>query len=430
MKEHKLILDVTQLVHWPGKLTGIPRVMNELAMRYARDGDCVFVVWSRDEQKMYQIDINRSLEKRGQEIAYISNSNVSSEDVNDLRPRLSAYRKHAAKVARKLERAGVPLIGRIRSKASVRIKANYLEVAPRPGDTLFVLWGEQHDELYRNKIKEFGNSGVKLVQISYDMLPLVTPQYSGHSTQSMYEYSKTVFPITSLLLAISRHTERDIKSWLKSMDLNEPRTEVFRLGEDFHMSQPQKPADSVFTESGLKGQDYVLCVGTIEARKNHALLYYTYKLAAQRGDKLPPLVIVGRRGWLTENIYELMTNDPDTKDCFIILENVSDEELSWLYRNCLFNIYPSFYEGWGLPIAESIAYGAPTISSNTSSMPEIAGDLIDYFSPVSTDECLAAIKRLMTPVGLKRAKDSISKYKPTSWDETFEQVDRYVRSIQ
>ena len=99
-----------------------------------------------------------------------------------------------------------------------------------------------------------------------------------------------------------------------------------------------------------------------------------------------------RRGWLSEDIYEVMTHDPQTRATFVFLHDATDEELAWLYRHCEFTVYPSFYEGWGLPIGESLAYGVPCLASRTSSMPEVAGELIPYFSPSSADECLKAIR--------------------------------------
>jgi glycosyltransferase involved in cell wall biosynthesis len=124
-----------------------------------------------------------------------------------------------------------------------------------------------------------------------------------------------------------------------------------------------------------------------------------------------------------------MTTDPETKDKFVILEQASDEELSWLYENCQFSVYPSFYEGWGLPIAESIAHGTPCICSNTSSMPEIAGDLLTYFSPASTDECLQAITGLLKPGALDKAKDRLKDYKPVAWNDTFNSVNARLETL-
>jgi len=138
---------------------------------------------------------------------------------------------------------------------------------------------------------------------------------------------------------------------------------------------------------------------------------------------------VGRRGWKTDDIIDIMKSDPDVSDDIVFMQDASDEELSWFYRNCMFTVYPSFYEGWGLPIAESIAYGKPCISSGTSSMPEVAGALIDYFSPLSTDECLNAITKLLSKKELDSAKKRINRYKITSWDDTYDQVNNAIINL-
>jgi glycosyltransferase involved in cell wall biosynthesis len=124
------------------------------------------------------------------------------------------------------------------------------------------------------------------------------------------------------------------------------------------------------------------------------------------------------------DIYQLMTNDPDTKNKFRFLHNASDDQLSWLYKNALFSIYPSFYEGWGLPIAESLLRGTPCLASETSSMPEIAGELVDYFSPYSPEQIKNKIEAYIDdPEMLKARRKQIKEdYKATTWDTTYKQV--------
>jgi glycosyltransferase involved in cell wall biosynthesis len=202
--------------------------------------------------------------------------------------------------------------------------------------------------------------------------------------------------------------------------------EVFRLGDDFKVAKAIEPTDDVFKAAKLKHDPYMLVVCTIEARKNHALLYYVYKLARARGIDLPKIAIVGRRGWGTEEIYGFMANDPEVKDKIIFLHGKSDEELSWLYNHCLFTIFPSFYEGWGIPIAESIARGVPCLCSNTTSMVEIAEGYVEHFSPASADECLAAIQNMLIPKNLEAARKRTKSYRQVSWDDSFEQVTAYL----
>lgn len=378
---NRLIIDVSELAAWQGHLTGVPRVMDELSGRFTAKEGGVFVSWDSPAGCYRQVDLPTA--------------------------KTSILKKAAQKL--------------------LKSESNPTTVMPHKGDTLFVL-ADWHgsDPAFVDYLAGLKKTGVILAQMSYDLLPIVTPQYSGHATESLTRYTKTIYPLCDIIFAISEHTKQDITNWLKSNKLPVPKIEVIRLGDDFKLAKSSKPAGSYF--SG-EAKDFLLCVGTIEARKNHALLYYVYKLASQRKIELPDLVIVGRRGWKSDDIYEVMTTDPQTKNKFIILEKASDEELSWLYKHCLFSVYPSFYEGWGLPIAESIAHSTPCVCSNTSSMPEVAGDLVSYFSPSSADECLQAITAMLKPGALEEARQKLKTYQPTSWDETFKLVQKQIKAL-
>jgi len=138
---------------------------------------------------------------------------------------------------------------------------------------------------------------------------------------------------------------------------------------------------------------------------------------------------VGRRGYQTESVINIMTNDPEVKDKFVFLFDASDEELSWLYDHCKFTILASFHEGWGIPIAESLARGVPSLCSNTSSMVEIAEGIVGHFSPASSDECLTGIQAWLKPNNLEAARKKTKTYKQFRWDQSFKQVDNYLASL-
>lgn len=423
----RTIIDITELANWEGKLTGVPRVMNELSTRFAEDDTCVFVVWNAFEKQYQIIDLPST---RGSD-------NPPSPEVHQPNSSIRKYARAAA-VTRKLKGKS-----RLVSKALVvpeklarkllvaEPKTKPVQLAsPKKSDVLFVL-ADWHgsDQAFVDYLINLKESGVGLAHMSYDLLPIVTPQYSGHATKSLTNYTKSIYPLCDVIFAISEHTKQDIIKWLKHNRLNVPSIEVIRLGDDFKLAKPQEPTDVQFIKSRKAGQGFILCVGTIEARKNHTLLYYVYKLARQRNITLPDLVVVGRPGWKSEDMYEIMTTDPETKEAFIFLQTATDEELSWLYKNALFSVYPSFYEGWGLPIAESIAHGVPCVCSNTSSMPEIAGDLIPYFSPFSTDECLGAITNMLKPGAISQAKRKIEAYRPVPWDQPFGFIKKLIGEV-
>jgi glycosyltransferase involved in cell wall biosynthesis len=169
----------------------------------------------------------------------------------------------------------------------------------------------------------------------------------------------------------------------------------------------------------------------VEIRKNHTLLYYAAQLARERGVDLPPIVLVGKMGWLAGDIQHIMQHDTYAKEKILVLGGVPDTQLEWLYRNCGFTIYPSFYEGWGLPIAESLCYGKPCLSSNTSSMPEVGGNLVDYFSPYDPAGCLDQIVRYLDKGVLRQKAQAIqTSYRLRTWDDAFADVQQFIASIK
>jgi glycosyltransferase involved in cell wall biosynthesis len=426
MAETRLIIDVTQWVHWQGTLTGIPRVMDEIARRYVENPQAVFVIWNKASEAYVQVDFAATRKIRGNGICYINGDRTTNAS------KMSGAKKLIKKTeSLRVGRSSVAVLKRIKRRITpeqAQAPAANIIVAGKQ-DTLLVLWGEWHDPTFIRGLEDAKSRGATLVQAAMDMLPIVTPQFSGagNAPQTMANYNAHVLPICDLVLSISENTKRDIIAWLKAKKLRVPPVEVIRIGDDLSVMTPQKPKTD---QLRLAAQEpFVLCVGTVEARKNHALLYYVAKLAQSKGITLPKIVIVGRRGWRSDDVYGLISEDPEMKDRLIFLHGMSDEELDWLYSNCLFTVYPSFYEGWGIPIAESVRKGVPVAASNTSSMPEIAGNLIDYFSPFSTDECLETMKRLSDPTYLKKAQQRLLKYKVTSWDDSFQQINTFLKEV-
>lgn len=421
----RLILDITELAQWEGKLTGVPRVISELASRFYQAGDFHFVAWDNVGKSFNAVDFNPE--------ASVDSGSLPSTDQSSPNQQLSGIIGLAKKAEQhsKIARGALSIPKKIRQKSVTRpgVKKQVGTFKILDDDTLFV-FADWHgsDPAFANRLVDLKSRGVALAQISYDLLPIVTPQYSGHATQSFTNYVNKVYPICNLIFSISKNTQQDISNYLSAKGLSVPPIKTFRLGDDFKQVNQSRPKDERFLN--LEDENgFLICVGTIEARKNHTLLYYTYKLAKRRGVHLPKMVIVGRLGWLSSDIYEIMTKDPEVNDDFVFLHNINDEELAYLYGNCMFSVYPSFYEGWGLPIAESIARGVPVVASNSSSMPEIAGELIDYFDPYSPEDCLKAVQELLKPGMLDKAKNRIKAYKLVSWDQTYQEVKESIEDL-
>jgi glycosyltransferase involved in cell wall biosynthesis len=126
--------------------------------------------------------------------------------------------------------------------------------------------------------------------------------------------------------------------------------------------------------------NYWLNVGTIEPRKNQRCLVEAYARYIAAGGAPMPLVLAGGKGWLMDDFKEHLL-ELGIAAQVVMTGFFTDDELIWLYRNCYANLYPSLFEGFGLPVLEGMKFGAPTLTSDTTSIPEVAGDAAILLNP-------------------------------------------------
>jgi glycosyltransferase involved in cell wall biosynthesis len=136
-----------------------------------------------------------------------------------------------------------------------------------------------------------------------------------------------------------------------------------------------------------------LNVGVLEPRKNQKGLIRAYALLKANLGGTLPLVIAGGKGWLMEDFEKELASRGLQQDVFL-LGYVDNEALQWLYQNCFAFIYPSLFEGFGLPVLEAMTFGAPIIASGVSSLPEIVGQAGILVDPFNTEEIFQAMRRL------------------------------------
>lgn len=175
-----------------------------------------------------------------------------------------------------------------------------------------------------------------------------------------------------------------------------------------------------------RGKPYVLSVGTLQPRKNYTRLIRAFARLVGNPQSLPPnsalrehlqLVIAGGRGWMYEEIFETVSR-LNLQDRVLLLDFVADEDLPALYAEALLFVYPSLYEGFGLPVAEAMACGTPVVCSNTSSLPEVAGDAALYFDPRDVDDIARTLHRALTDTTLRDTLHArgFAQVKPFTWD--------------
>jgi glycosyltransferase involved in cell wall biosynthesis len=152
--------------------------------------------------------------------------------------------------------------------------------------------------------------------------------------------------------------------------------------------------DTMRRNLGVGTSPYVLFVGVIEPRKNLQGLIAAFELAKERHGIPHKLVVVGRKGWLSDGIYEKFETSR-VRDDIVFPGFIADADLPTLYSAASALVMPSFYEGFGLPLLEAMACGTPVVSSSAASLPEVVGDAGPQIDPNDIDGLSEALAQVL-----------------------------------
>lgn len=199
------------------------------------------------------------------------------------------------------------------------------------------------------------------------------------------------------------------------------RTRVTHLGVDGCFSpRGADEAEQARRRHGLP-RDFILCVGTIEPRKNIGALLDAYRLLREGGGGVPALVLVGGDGWREEAArVEREISSPGLKGSVLRLRHLGHDELPALYSAARIFVFPALYEGFGLPPLEAMACGIPVVCSDAASLPEVVGDAALLVPPRDAAGMAGEMRRLLDDGGLRRAlrEKGLERAKRFSWGAT------------
>lgn len=263
---------------------------------------------------------------------------------------------------------------------------------------------------------------LRVVSCCHDLIPWVRPDLTlDRITRTFVRYLDDLVRVSDHVVCISECTAKDMNRFLE-MNPTPPSTSVIRLGSRIGHMRVAPPSETI---SSILGRPFILYVSTIERRKNHEILLDAYRWLLNQGTSdLPMLVLVGMRGWGAERFCQKLDADPEVARYVTLLHHVSDHDLSHLYQKTLFTVYPSLYEGWGLPVAESLAYRKFCIASDAASVPEVGADLVRYCDPRDASAWGEAIFRFAShPEAIATEEEKIRQgYHPPEWHDTVRQI--------
>ena len=247
-----------------------------------------------------------------------------------------------------------------------------------------------HTEAVQRLLRQ---SGAVFVPLVHDLIPLDWPEYvSPEETVRHRRRLATISQLASGVVANSEATAAAIRPLL-------PRGLPLRAVPLGVAAPRPQPLPRRLAEGG----PFFLCLGTIEGRKNHLLLLHLWRRLAEQPGPVPKLVLVGRRGWDNEQVLDLLDRSARLRPHVVELGAVCDAAVAGLMAEARALLMPSFVEGFGLPVAEALARGAPVLCSDIAAHREVGAEVPDYLDPLDLPAWQAAVEDYARPDSRRRA---------------------------
>jgi glycosyltransferase involved in cell wall biosynthesis len=265
---------------------------------------------------------------------------------------------------------------------------------------------------------------VRFVPLVHDLIPIAFPEYQRPNQAEIH--IRRIATVTRLSDAVIVNSQATAD--LLAPEMVRAAREVPILVSHLGFDLPDELAPTPF---GIP-RPYFICVGTIEPRKNHLLLLKLWrKLARELGEEAPHLVIVGRRGWEIENVVDMLERCPGLHGKVHEFSEIKDSEVCGLIQGAQALLFPSFSEGFGLPLMEALALGTPVLCSEIPAFLEVGAGAPEFFDPLDGPSWYAAIRDYARPVSPRRDAQlaRIKNWTAPIWQRHFQDVDVMLNNL-
>jgi len=277
-------------------------------------------------------------------------------------------------------------------------------------------------------------TGVRPIYFVHDLIPLTHPEYCRPGEPEKHlERMKALASLGNGIVANSHDTLAQLTRFVTAQQGSVmPPALVAPLGVARVKAGPSAGALVDVCAGPSPTRPYFVMLGTIEGRKNHLLMLTLWaELARRLGEACPQLVIIGQRGWESEQAVDMLERSEVIKGHVIELSRCDDALLGAYMRGARALLFPSFVEGYGLPLTEALTCRTPVIASDLPVFRELAGNIPDYFSPIDGLGWLAAIEDYVRPHSSMRAEQiaRMSGWSSPRWETHFAQVDDWLAGL-
>jgi glycosyltransferase involved in cell wall biosynthesis len=263
---------------------------------------------------------------------------------------------------------------------------------------------------------------LNLTVMMHDFTPVMFPYWYPKGYAPVFgDNLKVLLRAVDKILVYSKNTHNDLLLILQKFGLTVPPVCTIRLADEIGAFTASDGEDIPLRIKRFGSTPFILAVGGIHTRKNYGLLIDCWKtLICSMEKRCPHLIIVGGVSWNGEDVSRSIKEDIELSVFVHLVDDIDDHALAWLYSNCLFSVYPSLYEGWGLPVAESMSHGKICIASNSSSVPEVAPGLADLIDPTDRKAWTALIQHYASSASTRAYKEARirDEYVVTRWSDS------------
>jgi glycosyltransferase involved in cell wall biosynthesis len=253
----------------------------------------------------------------------------------------------------------------------------------------------------------------------YDLIPILQPQFFQNQENHLVHRVVKSIDEDAWVFCISEATKNDLLTYNPKTDPQKIAVIPLGASELFFQCNDEATLQATRKKYGIPEQPYFLSLSTLEPRKNIDSTVRSFvKLVRQEHLNDVNLVLVGTKGWDFGKILDEISASADLREKIIVTGYVDDLDLAGIYSGALAFVYPSFYEGFGLPPLEAMQCGVPVVTSNTSSLPEVVGGAGMLVDPTDNDALCQAMNMLYKDSDLRKRLSALSMQRATmfSWD--------------
>jgi glycosyltransferase involved in cell wall biosynthesis len=293
------------------------------------------------------------------------------------------------------------------------------------GGVVYLLVSHHHLEKRRAIARLKRQVGARFVCLIHDLIPIEFPEYALPGQNDKHRKRiKTAAALADAVIVNSTVTREGFAPYLARAGRDTPVV-IAPFGVNLPAESPAEPP-------AVKAP-YFVCVGTIEARKNHLLLLNLWRqLADELGDAAPRLVLIGQRGWETENAIDMLERCQTLRGIVFERANVRDVEAARLVKGAQALLLPSFAEGFGFPLVEALALGVPVLCSNLAALRENGRDVPEYLDPLDGLGWRRAVIDYALPGSPRRTAQlrRLAGWRAPSWQDHFAAVEGLIAETQ